>query len=95
MDYVMNYIKAELVILIPVMYLIGIGLKKSNMPDKWIPAVLGLVSIILSAIWIISTSDIQSIKNVGYAFFMSITQGVLTAGTSVYINQLYVQLKKK
>ena len=91
----MNYIKAELVILIPVMYLIGIGLKKSNMPDKWIPAVLGLVSIILSAIWIISTSDIQSIKNVGYAFFMSITQGVLTAGTSVYINQLYVQLKKK
>ena len=95
MDYVMNYIKAELVILIPVMYLIGIGLKKSKVPDNWIPAILGLVSITLSATWIISTSDIQSIKNIGYAFFMAITQGVLIAGTSVYINQLYIQSKKK
>ena len=95
MDYVMNYIKAELVILIPVMYLIGIGLKKSKVPDNWIPAILGLVSITLSAAWIISTSDIQSIKNIGYAFFMAITQGILIAGTSVYINQLYVQSKKK
>ena len=91
----MNYIKAELVILIPVMYLIGIGLKKSKVPDNWIPAILGLVSITLSAAWIISTSDIQSIKNIGYAFFMAITQGILIAGTSVYINQLYVQSKKK
>lgn len=91
----MNYIKAELVILIPVMYLIGIGLKKSTVPDKWIPAILGLVSITLSAAWIISTSDIQSIKNVGHAFFMAITQGILIAGTSVYINQLYIQSKKK
>ena len=30
MDYLTNYIKPELLILIPVLYLIGIGLKKSQ-----------------------------------------------------------------
>lgn len=89
-----EFIKPELLILIPVLYVVGIGLKKSKLSDKLIPVVLGVTSIILSAAWVIATSDISTTKDVAYAIFVSVTQGVLSAGASVYINQLYVQSQK-
>ena len=91
---VMNFIKPELLILVPVLYTIGLGIKKSNVQDKYIPLILGVVSIFLSTLWVISTSDIKNWQDVVYAVFISITQGILTAGASVYVNQLYIQLKK-
>ena len=90
-----EFIKPELLILIPVLYVVGIGLKKSKISDTLIPLILGGIAIILSAAWVIATSDIYTFKDVAYALFISITQGILSAGTSVYINQLYVQSKKK
>lgn len=90
-----EFIKPELLILIPVLYLIGLGLKKSKISDTRIPLLLGLISILLSASWVIATSDISSLKDIAYALFVSITQGTLSAGASVYINQLYIQSKKK
>lgn len=90
-----DYIKTELLILVPVLYFIGIGLKKSKMPDKWIPVVLGAFAIMLSAIWVISTSDISGLQETASAIFTAVTQGVLVAGASVYANQLYIQAKKE
>lgn len=90
-----DYIKTELLILIPVLYFIGMGLKKSKLPDKLIPIMLGMFAILLAALWVFSTSDINGGKELALAFFTSITQGVLTAGTSVYANQLYIQAKKE
>lgn len=89
-----NYIKAELLILVPVLYLIGMALKKSSVLDKYIPLILGGVSIVLSTIWIVSTSQISSLSDAFSALFTAITQGILTAGASVYSNQLYVQSGK-
>lgn len=91
---VMNFIKPELLILVPVLYTIGLGVKKSNVTDKYIPLILGVVSIFLSTLWVISTSDINNWQDAVYAVFISITQGILTAGASVYVNQLYIQSKK-
>ena len=88
-------IKPELLILIPVLYVVGIGLKKSKLSDTLIPLVLGGIAIVLSAAWVIATSDISTLKDVAYALFISVTQGILSAGASVYVNQLYVQSKKK
>ena len=90
-----EFIKPELLILIPVLYIVGIGLKKSKLSDTLIPLVLGGIAIVLSAAWVIATSDISTLKDVAYALFISVTQGILSAGTSVYVNQLYVQSKKK
>lgn len=90
-----EFIKPELLILIPVLYIVGIGLKKSKMSDTLIPLVLGGIAIVLSAAWVIATSDISTLKDVAYALFISVTQGILSAGASVYVNQLYVQSKKK
>ena len=90
-----SFIKPELLILIPVLYIIGMAFKKSKMPDRFIPKALGIIAIFLSALWILSTSNISTLKDVYCAFFVSITQGVLSAGASVYANQIYIQSKKK
>ncbi len=89
-----EYIKAELLVLIPVLYILGLGLKKSRVKDKWIPLSVGFVGILLSAAWVFSTSDIFGTREILYAVFVAITQGILVAGASVYANQLYVQAKK-
>lgn len=90
-----DYIKTELLILVPVLYFIGIGLKKSKLPDKWIPIVLGVSAVVLSAIWVIATADINGLQEVASAIFTAVTQGILVAGASVYANQLYIQAKKE
>lgn len=90
-----DYIKTELLILIPVLYFLGIGLKKSKLPDKWIPIVLGVSAVVLSAIWVVATADISGVQEVASAIFTAVTQGVLVAGASVYVNQLYIQAKKE
>lgn len=90
-----DYIKTELLILIPVLYFIGIGLKKSRLLDKWIPVVLGTSGVILSAVWVLATTEISGLQETASAIFTAVTQGVLVAGASVYANQLYVQAKKE
>ena len=93
MDF-QKYIKTELLILVPVLYIIGIGLKKSKMKDKWIPLALGATGIALSAICVFATGQIENGRDVAAACFTSVTQGVLAAGASVYANQLYLQANK-
>lgn len=90
-----DFIKTELLILIPVLYLIGMGLKKSKLHDKYIPLTIGVVSIVISATWVFATSDISTMKDLAYAVFTAVTQGILAAGASVYTNQLFVQSKKE
>ena len=90
-----DYIKTEFLILVPVLYFLGIGLKKSKLPDKWIPIVLGVSAVILSAIWVIATADISGLQETASAIFTAVTQGILVAGASVYANQLYIQAKKE
>lgn len=94
MDY-QQYIKAELLVLIPVLYFIGMVLKKSKISNNRIPIILGIISIVLSTIWVISTNSIKNLQECLAMLFTSVTQGVLLAGTSVYANQIYVQSKKK
>ena len=93
MEY-QEYIKSELLVLVPVLYIIGLGLKKSKLKDKWIPLVLGITSIALSAAWVVATSQIANIQEIAAALFTAVTQGILTAGTSVYANQIFVQAHK-
>ena len=90
-----DYIKSELLILVPVLYFIGIGLKKSKLLDKWIPVVLGVSAVVLSTIWVVATTEIVGLQETASAMFTAVTQGVLVAGASVYANQLYIQAKKE
>ena len=93
MDF-QEYIKPELLILVPVLYLIGMAIKKSNLKDKFIPWVLGAVSVVLSAIWILANSTLATGQEIAMAIFTAITQGILIAGASVYVNQIVKQTGK-
>lgn len=93
MDF-QEYIKPELLILIPVLYLIGVAIKKSKIADKFIPWILGGFSVALSTIWVIANGDFSSVNSIMTAIFTAITQGILIAGASVYANQLIKQTGK-
>ena len=89
-----EFVKPELLILIPVLYLIGVGLKNSIFKDNLIPIALGIFGIILSTIYVFATGKISGSKDILMGVFISLTQGILVAGCSVYFNQIYKQLKK-
>ena len=96
MEQIMNYIKPELLILVPVLYLLGVALKKAQtFEDKDIPLTLGVAGILLTTPWIIATADITGYKDVFMAFFAITTQGILCAGCSVYVNQIVKQSRKE
>lgn len=92
---IQDYIKPELLILIPVLYLIGVAIKKSKIADKFIPWILGAISVVLSALWVFANCPVSAGAEIATAIFTAITQGVLIAGASVYANQLVKQTGKE
>lgn len=87
---IMEYIAPELVVLIPVLYLIGMALKRSELvPDKMIPLFIGAIGIILATLYVSATCDFCA-----EGMFTAIVQGILCAGASVYVNQTIKQLGK-
>ena len=95
MDFLKEFIKPELLVLVPVLYILGAILKKSAVKDKLIPALLGGIGIALSLVWVLAMSDLVSWRDVLLAGFSAVTQGILTAGASVYVNQMIKQGEKE
>lgn len=94
-DIILNYVKPELIVLAVVLYLIGVGIKKAQaIPDKYIPAILGLIGVVLAAIWVMASCPIETTQEVLMAIFTAVVQGILVAGLSTYVNQLIKQAKK-
>lgn len=90
MEQLQELIKPELLVLLPVLYIVGVGLKKANkIPDNYIPAILGIIGIIFAGLYIAGTT---SGGNVFMKVFTAITQGLLCAGGSVYVNQIVKQV---
>lgn len=89
-----EYIKPELLILIPVLYFIGVAIKKSKIADKFIPWLLGGAAVLLCGIWVFASTPIATGAEIAIAIFTAITQGVLIAAASVYVNQLVKQTGK-
>ena len=90
MENLQNYIKPELLILVPVLYVVAMIIKNTEViKDKYIPAILGVVGIVLSILYVIANEGLSLM-----GVFTAITQGVLVAGTCVYANQILVQSKK-
>ena len=92
---IQNYVKPELLVVAIVLYFIGIGLKNTEkVSDKYIPIILGIIGIIISAIYVVATSLFNGYQSVLMAIFTSIVQGTLVAGLSVYANQIIKQANK-
>lgn len=94
-ELIKEFIKPELLILIPVLYIIGVGLKKSNViANKRIPLFLGLMGVVLALLYIGATNYPADLPGALLMVFTGITQGILAAGASVYVNQLVKQSGK-
>ena len=92
---IMNYVKPELIVVALVLYIIGIAIKKAEyINDKHIPLILGVIGIVLAAIWVFANSPLNTTQDVLMAVFTSIIQGILVAGLSTYVNQLIKQSNK-
>lgn len=95
MENIMNYVKPELIIVAIILYFLGIWLKEAAfLKDKYIPLVLGIVGIFVCGIWVMAMSTFATGQDIALAVFASITQGILTAGLSTYVNQLIKQIRK-
>lgn len=95
MEYI-DYIKPELLVLIPVLGLIGLGFKRAGcLKDKHIPLYLGLIGVLCAVLYVFASSEISSFQALLMCIFVGFTQGVLCAGCSVYANQLYKQGKRE
>ncbi len=82
-----EYIAPELMILIPVLYLIGACVKKCNsVKDNFIPIIVGAFGIIFAMMYETITMGICM-----ESVYAGLIQGILCAGASVYANQLYKQ----
>lgn len=90
-NLILQYLKPELVVLIPVLYFIGLALKKAAfVKDNYIPLILGAISIVMVFIYVLAVEG----WNINVVWF-SIIQGVLACAGAVYFNQIYKQLTKK
>lgn len=95
MDYIINYINPELIVLVPVLYVRGMMLKAKNaIPDTAIPARLGVAGVLLAAIWCMATVQPVGLWAVLLTLVTAVMQGVLCAGAAVYADQLGKQSAK-
>lgn len=90
-----EFIKPELLVLIPVLYFIGVAIKKSKLNDTLIPFILGVVAVLLSGLYIFATEEIKGSQAIATAIFTALTQGILIAAASVYTNQIIKQSQKE
>lgn len=93
-DYT-NYIKPEMLVLIPALVFIGYCLKTSTaVKDKLIPALLAAAGVLLAVLYVLSTTVIAGPQDAAQAVFTAIVQGLLCAAGAVYANQCVKQSKK-
>ncbi len=95
MAEIINYIKPELVTAAVALYLLGQWIKQSQtIKDKYIPLVNGIVGIILCGVYVLSVCEVETLQQISTAVFVAITQGILVAGLSTYVDQLIKQSGK-
>lgn len=95
MEQIIKYVKPELLVLAVVLYFIGMALKKTEkVSDKYIPIVLGCIGISLASIYVVGTVSLSGRQDIAMAVFTAIVQGVLVAGLSTYVNQIFKQIGK-
>lgn len=89
-----SYIDTELYIIVPVLYIIGTMIKKSDIADKWIPLLLGVIGITLATVYkftvYVPSGTVETLK----ILYTGITQGILCASGSVYANNIVKQMRK-
>lgn len=94
MEYT-NYIKPELLVLVPVLVFAGYCLKTSTaVKDKLIPTLLAAAGVVLAAVYVLASTSIATPQDAASAVFTAIVQGVLCAAGAVFADQVVKQGRK-
>ena len=94
MDYT-EYIKPELLVLIPVLVFLGCAAKQSAViKDKFIPALLAAAGVLLAWPYVLATTTFAAPQDAAQAVFTALVQGLLCAAGAVYADQIVKQAKK-
>lgn len=88
-----DYLRPELLVLVPVLYCLGSILKKSPVKDWLIPYILCIAGCGLSFAYL-AGQGIGTWENCLTLLFSAFTQGVLAAACSVYVKNLIKQAKE-
>ena len=88
---VSQYIQPELLILVPVLYLVGEGIKRSRTPDEVIPLVNGLLGMMLATLYCFATRGDGS---VAMTLFTGIVQGILCAAAATYLYEAQKDVRR-
>lgn len=95
MEQIINYVKPELLAVAVVLYFAGLWIKQSqSIKDKYIPLFLGAAGIVICAVYVFATCVCRTAQEIAMSVFTAVTQGVLVAGLSTYVNQIIKQIKK-
>ena len=95
MEQIIGYVKPELLVVSVALYFIGMWIKKTEtISDKYIPIILGVIGIALASIYVIATVSLSGRQEIAMAVFTAIVQGILIAGLSTYVNQIFKQINK-
>ena len=89
-----EFIEPGFVIGIPALYLFGVWLKKTAVPDKYSPLILGCIGVVGCMAWTVATITAFDWQSVLAGLCSAAVQGVLCAGASVYVNQMVKQGRK-
>ncbi len=90
----LQYLRGELFVLVPVLYVLGVALKRSPVQNWLIPYLLCGVGCVLSFAYL-AGQGAQGTEGWLTLTFSAITQGVLCAACSVYAKNLVKQAKKR
>lgn len=92
---IINYINPELIVLVPVLYVLGLMIKDGiAIPNTAIPAILGGVGVLLAVAWCMATVQPVGLWAIVLTLVTAVIQGVLCAGAAVYADQLGKQSAK-
>lgn len=79
-----EYIKSELLVIVPVLYVIAKLLDASKLSNRLIPGILMAISLLLAGIYTFGTVDTSSIHKFLLALFSTLIQGVLLSGSAIF-----------
>ena len=95
MEEIKELIRPELLVLIPVLYFLELGLKKSEaFADRWIPLALGAAGIVLALAYLVAAQPVSTGQEIAMLLFAGVTQGILCAGCSLFAEKLITRSKK-
>lgn len=83
-EIINKFVRAELMILVPVLYIISRIIYKSKIKNEYLALIVSSISVSLCLVYTFSTITMVNMHAVLFAIFTSVTQGVLLAGASIF-----------